>query len=1118
MWKINDLFRGIFQNEKVMFSPSSVNGNIDASNSIVANNVEIKEYNFHLDITKQLEEIYETALNKDSSIEFKEKIIPIEKLITDGKSYLAINEYEKLIESDKFINYINDEKFLVYNGLLNCYINLEADENIINKWSIKIDALGEDIKEIHRYYFLLSIWEYNNKRLEKAIILNEKAVKAKGDYFNALAWGILLRATNKDISYIEGKMQLDKLLKNAIIEIKDKATIYASLGDLAFNYRDFDYAQENYIKSNEFIKSLPKEIAIAVCEYFKSVKEIEENEMVTLDKIDFIQLEKARVKLEEIYENRNIDTLHLISRLIFPYLFCIFSITNKHKRILDIQSECMKFVDLSKPDILKYVVEAEIINGIYNEETFNYLNNYEKVKYKSFYYEIKKDYESEINLLVPVLENEYQNDKILQLALLNALIEDSQDIRYIHYYKKFNKDNNDEILWMNYIHFLDKRNEKDKVIQEIKEIKRVVNNSLVIYDIFVLLLDYNLSEELDEFFQNIDTGKYQIIGFQMPFILYNRLMYLLKNEKYEDFFNEYENSNLEMLLPISKAILGINYYTFKGDLDNEAKAYFELFKIDGNYNNLIKAVELKLSSNSLYDAEFYLGYVEPFKLEKPELYYIYYSIVLKEKGYIEQAFEKLKEIKEYVKNDLDSQFHQYYTAFCMNNGRTDDAFIYMAEYYSKNHNPKWFKVLQHSENESGQDLLNKLEDMIGGKRDLSHINSYFVQGIIGITVYNKLVGTGIEEILLNNYYPFTNVQISDGNIYNSIEDVKKIDDKILLDANTLAILSEVGALSLLDSFKEVLIPYNAITIVKERQSGIIRNSSNNILDYVNKSVNIKEVPVDIRIKLKTDSKQFLPEDTLDCIALSKYLKVPFLNTEVYASREFDTNYMIDINTFFQFLKQKKPSIRILVALTIANLRKYKAEFISFDANDIFICYQDNGIEGIKPFLRMGKNADYKSFALVYVEVLKRIKDEISVEDFEKVSIEFIKFVDIYIGKMRYNMYSVSRSFPEVKDDFEKLIKNCSIRIVLSMNKIYRLRAITQNIYSQIIQSSEFIKLFNVAIAFVSFVVSYLAMFKEDKLNMKKYIKLIKDNLLFSTDEDIDYIVELIRYVEEKEGK
>ncbi|MFF2886332.1 hypothetical protein [Paenibacillus sp. NPDC057967] len=1093
--------------------PKTKSGNIDMSDSVYTK--QYNQINFNSYGEANADTKYESIIRNEIKISLKEKIYPIEELISDGKNQLAIEKYEELIESIDFKFYSKDERFLIYNGLLNCYINNDAEEKTIKFWVHRIEALGEDIQEIHRYYYLLSVWHYNKRELGKAILLNEKSIKANPDYVNAIAVGILLKTTNKVISYEEAKQLLVELLHKEGLRIKDKATIHANLGDVAFNYKDFSYAKENYIESNNFSKSLTKEIGIAVCEYFESIKVMKDDGTTTLDNIDFIQLEKAKEKFETIYLSRNSDTLPSIARMVVPFLFNILSITNKHDVILEIRSRCEEYIDLSKPNILTHVIEAEVINGIYNEDTFRHLDDYERVKYQAIYYAYNKDYTTGIELLVSVLEDDYQDDKVLQLALLNALKEDNQWDRYLHYYKKFNRDNNDEILWMNYIQFLHKRDEKDKVIGEIQKLKQVVVNSFVLYDMLAILLDYNLNEELNEFFEKVDRGHYSIIGFQLPYVVFNKLMHWLNMEQYDKFFYDYENSNLEIISPINKAVLEVNYYTFKGEFDKTAKAYYELFKISENYNDLIRAVEIKLNSNSLYDAEWYLEQVQPMMLDKPELYYIYYSIILNEKDNLVEAFKKLEEIKDYAQNDLESPYHQFYSAFCMNNGKTNEAFKYMAEYYAKNPNPKWFKVIQHSDNESGAELIKKFKS-VAGDRDLTQINRFFNQGVIGVAAYNTLVGTNVEEMLMYNHYPFTNVQISNGNVYKAFEEADKIDDKILVDANTLAILSESGALALLDSFKEVLIPFNAVTIVKQRQSGIMRSASRSILEYINKSLNVREVPVDVRIKIKSDSNKLLPDDTLDCIALSEQLKVPFLNTEVLVKREFHSNYSIDINTFFHYLKQNKPSTRELVAISISNLRNYKVEFISFDADDIFLCYKKNGVDGIRPYLRMGKNADYKTFPPAYIGMLKRVKDELTVEDFEKASVHFIKFMDKYVGKTRYYMSSIVRDYPEVSNDFEELIKKCSVKKILDMSRTYRINNATLNAYSEILESYEFMKILDIAVSFLGFVIQYLALFGDNEEEINKHIKFIKGNLEVNGNEDIDYIVGFItRFLNEQ---
>ena len=1113
MSRLGDIVQSLFQRNKIIFSPKNKNGDNDSSNAKVANNMVNNETHIHIDNTKQFEELYETVINKDSTVEFREKILPIETLISEGKPLLAIRNYEALIISYDFSNYSRDEKFLIYNGLLNCFINIDVDDKIIERWTLKIDALGDNIVEIHRYYFLLSIWKYKKKELNKAIILNNQAIKAKPDYINALAGNILLKATNKEISYDEAKKQFDEMFKNPDLKIKDNAAIYGSLGDVAFNYKDFLYAKKCYIKSNEYSKGLAKEIGIAICEYFESVNDMkedctEEDCTVSLENIDYTKLKKAEVIFEAIYSNRTEETIVTISRLMFPFLFNILSISNKQKRTLEIISESKLYIDYKKTDILKYIVEAEVLNGIYNIENFNNLSDYEKVKYKSFYFETTKDYKLAIELLLPILENDFQDDKMLQLLLLNALKEDNQFERYIHYYKKFIKDkNNDEVFWMNYIQFLDKSEKKDKAISEMKELEKIAKNSLVLYDLFILYLNYNLTDELDEFFEKIDSWDFRIVGLQMPFVLYNRLMHRLKSENYEKFFTEYETSNLEILSPIYKAILEVNYYTFKGDLDKAAKAYFELFKTNQNHNDLIRAVDLKINSNSLYDAEMYLEHVNPMLLDKPELFYIYYAIILKEKGKLSDAFEKIHEIKDFV-IDLDSPFHQFYTAFCMNNGRIDDGIKYMAEYYAKNPNSNWFKMIQYSENETGEEIIKKIESVVGGKRDTSEINYFFNQGLIGISVYNKLLGTSIEEMLFYNHYPFTNVSIANGDVQKALFETDKIKDKIIVDTATLTILSEVKALSLLECFNEVIIPYNTITLIKQKETGIMRSSSKNILSYINSSMNIKRVPVEVGLKIKGNPSELLPEDTLDCMALSEKLEIPFLNTEVSIYAEFNPNYTVDVNSFFLYLKANKPEKREKVAEVIGNLRGFKTEFISFDADDICINYSLKGLEGIKPFLRMGKNADYKTFVTVYISALLQLEPELAEEEFKTLASEFIKFIDAYLGKTRYYMSSIIRDYPEVKNDFEKLIQRCSIKEILSVNRAFRINGFSIQAYLNILDSYDFTKIIAIMASFVSFVIQFLVRFGKTSEKFEYYVRFLKGNLRINSDADIDYIVEM----------
>jgi hypothetical protein len=271
--------------------------------------------------------------------------------------------------------------------------------------------------------------------------------------------------------------------------------------------------------------------------------------------------------------------------------------------------------------------------------------------------------------------------------------------------------------------------------------------------------------------------------------------------------------NLDDLKPIDRWVLTVNYYTCKGDLSKCGESYFELFKESNNHMDLMRAVELKVNTNEIPVANFYLEKINPMELEKPEYYYMYSAIILKERGKLKDAFEKLDEYKEQVQDDLESPYHQFYSGFNMTNGRTNESVKYMVEYHKKNPNPTWFKTIQHSEDETGEELLTKMEELVGKRQDLTQLNRFFNLGLIGVSVYEKLTGKKIEEMVFDHRYPFTKLNICIGDVRNVIQRSKELSTKLLIDVNTLIVLAKVNGLILLDAFDEILISYDSISIL-----------------------------------------------------------------------------------------------------------------------------------------------------------------------------------------------------------------------------------------------------------------------------------------------------------------
>lgn len=1104
MGKISDFIQEILPIKIVVVNQDNKNGYANFNGNEIANTIN-KTTNILVADKSQLEEVYESVINEDSSVDLREAIIPIEALINEGKFLLAIQKYEELISSAQFNRYSKDERFLIYNGLLNCHINNDADDETINHWKVKIQALGTELKEIHRFYFLLGIREYNKRNLEKALVYVNQSLNAKPDYMNAITAEILLKTTNKDVTYDEAIVQLDKLLKDKGLSIKDLASIHSSYGDIAFISKDYTIAKEHYLKSKELSYSLCKDIGVAVCKYFLSFKEIKDNGRVELDKIDFTILKQAEENLENIYNSKTEDTIQTIVRMSFPFYFNILALNNDHKTILKMYKETEKYFDKTMTDSLQHVVEAQVICGILDEDTLSLFSEYEQIKYEGLYYEKQGDYDRVVELLTPVFEGEHKDEKILQLSFLNALKEVDDFERYMQYYQKFSC-HQDEVMRMNYIQFLMKRDQKELVINEIGKLKEIAKNGFVLYDLLLIYLEYQLNDELDEFFNKVDNGDYSIIGFHMPFVFYQKMIHLLNQKKYEEYFNLYKTNDLSILKDNYRLILKINYYMFKHDLENLASSYYELFQHTQNHNELIKAVQTKLQINQYHDADFYLEQVNPMELDKPEYYYMFKAIILKDKKQVGEAFEQLKFVLESLDIDLDSPFHQFYTAFNLNNNRTDEAFRYMGEYYAKNPNPNWFKVIRHSDDESGSALIAKLEEAVGGKRDLTLMNQFFAKGMIGISSYNKMVGTGIEEILYFAHYPFTRVPVSRGNVLETKSKVERIGNKIIVDATTLTILSATNALNLLEVFNEIIIPYSTMETLTERKTGMFKENAIKALEYIAHSPTIKKLAVDESMKIKGNAKNIVPEDILDCISLTDKLDIPFLNTEVVVSIEFRINGIIDVNALFFYLKEKHPEKRETVAEVIAKMREMGLEFISFDADDIYSVYQKQDIEGIEPFLKMGINADYKTFPPAYVNFLMKLYKNHTVEEFDACSVKIIQYMDKYVGKTRYYMSSIIRKYPSVEDSFSRLIQKPSVRNIMFKKSSYNVLLRNAEEYLEIIDSPEFEKMINISSAFIIFVFQFISLFNDNEKNKNKYIGFLKQSLIINDGDDINYIL------------
>jgi len=1075
--------------------------NCDVANSIYKNTT--SNINIIVASTKQSEEVYESIIRPDSSIYIREAILPIEELISQGKLKLAIKKYEELINTQAFPNYSKNEKFSVYIGLLNCNVNADLSYESINYWSNKIIALGSDIDEIHRYYFLMGVMEYGKNNFEKALIYLGQSINAKTDYLNAITTEILVRVSNGDNSYDEAIKTFNELSSKKGLSVKEYSIIHASYGDTAFNKKDFVNAKIHYKKSNDLSPSLSKEIGIAMCQYFISFEETKEDGRADFNKIDFKSIDCADKMFTKIYFNSNEDTIDTIVKLAFPFYINILSLKGEHEKILEIYNKHKQIFD-EKSDLINFIVEAQILNGILDIELISKLDEYSQIKYEAFYYERNDEFEKVVESLTPIFETQYKDDNVLKLTFLTALKGLKDSDKYMHYYQKFSAQD-DEVMRMNYIQLLLETDKIDEAIYETKELLKTAENGFVLYDLMFTLIKNNLNDELDSFFKKVISGELRVNGINKSPVYFQMMIHIANNKRYEDYFNHYEKDDLSFLDERHRLILDINYYLFKNDYDKLSNAYYEYFNFSKNHDDLMKAVQAKLQINQYHDAEFYLSLVEPMTLDKPEYYYMFQAIIFKEKNQLDNAFKTIQLVIDNLQIDLESPFHQFYVGFNINNGRTDEAVIYMNDYYSKNSNPKFFKVIQHSENASGEELILKLEEVMGGKRDLTLINRYFSEGIIGISVYNNMVGTGIEEIIFMKQYPFTRKQISRGSIYDTRLRLEQIGSKLIIDSTTLIILASSDALELLNIFDELIVPLSTIERLTENKTGVFAILSKTALDYLSTSPRVKKIPIDEVMKRKKKSDEVLQEDTFDCVVLSSRVIIPFLNTELMVCNEYQNKQIIDINTLFFFIKENYPNLKKKVAIAISKMREIGYDFLSFDPEDMLEIFLEKGVDGIEPLLYMGRNADYRTFSYAYASFLKLVQENCSLEEFEACSSKIIIFMDKYLGKTRYYSNQLIREFPKLKNRMLNIVSSPSTSNIIILKASLEVLNFDDELIG-ITENRNFKKIFDIASAFMIFGFQYISIGNQTQKIKKKCIDLLKNNIRFNNERDLDFIL------------
>ena len=1052
-------------------------------------------YNY-VNLVQQIPESHLTSNNSDS---LAEKIKPIEELIVSGLTSKAIEAYNLLLIDNIDKGLSIDDRFTIYNGLLNCYININEDDEKINLLITKIELLG-NVKEYYRFLYIQSIYFYNKHDISKAILFNNKALELNNDYLNAILTKIFFDSVSKTIVYKDAVEEIISHPKYTAGTIREIASMKTSLGDISTQYGEYNEAIKYYEEANELEYTVQKELAIGVSYYFLACLNKDENNTIKHNEIDYIAFNKAVEIFNNLYNIKDKELRKILYKQLIPFYFSCLHLTQRSEEIIKISSEAREYIDVTDNDLMRVKIMAELSQGKYNEETIKNFSSEEKLKYKIFNLFDKGKYEDLIGLLRPY-QNIWTNDKNLGYVYLDALLRNQNYDEFIAQYKKLiGIEPNNEPIKMLLVSYYDKTNKVPKAKSLLMEILRDSNDSLTFLEACRFLDRVGYDEELGPVLEKVFSGEYKISELDRSEFIRRKFFYLLRQNNIKELYDLYNDLDKLKLNEIYFTKMSIEYYRLKGDVLNVALQLEQLYNLTGNNEYYLRSASYYFRANDLIKAESILKFLSINKLlETPELYMIYSTLEIFNSNY-ERAFEYAKKAKEFDEHNPKARSHPFFAGISLRCNRTDDWIASMQGYVTDYPNNGWIKVIKITEEDKNGDtkVTKEWEEIYNSRKEgYQTLQNAFRSQQIGISTYIKLTGTDITQVVSSKNYNKQKLKITTGDILEVQNTTQLIHDEILVDSSSLYILSEADLLNLLETFKTVYITYTTIEylhiILSNVESPVIRA----IFVYIEKSINTKYVPVDTAVYLDFQQKDSYLEETIHCASYSYNNNVPFLNTDFTLKESLGSNgeYVVNMVAMLRGIQQKSVDNSNLISNAIFKLKRLDYDFINFNSIDLCnlsltITSKEEMIEKFEIYLSMDRYSDHNSFVDVFIEFLTAIHSTVSNEVFLEYAEMVIRYIDNYISKSKHYFHLLSIQYPEYREQLLGLIiQNNFINLIHFLN-LKQYKFITLD-YNEILNSSEFQRAKGIITACTRGVYSFLKIFGQNEDELKFYHQFLK---------------------------
>lgn len=233
-----------------------------------------------------------------------------------------------------------------------------------------------------------------------------------------------------------------------------------------------------------------------------------------------------------------------------------------------------------------------------------------------------------------------------------------------------------------------------------------------------------------------------------------------------------------------------------------------------------------------------------------------------------------------------------------------------------------------------------------------------------------------------NFSKNNKLKICDGYREKQNIEANIINDDLVLDANTLVILSYYKGLSLLSNIKNVHINYSTINTLQHYYMAYGYKYIKDTLMWIEEMKNIV-IEVDGYCESESTISQAFSDNFAKTCNIARDKDIPFLCADMYADifristqlREFANVKFISIPAFYDFVGNKSEKLKQQALYKILS----GASFVSFSANTIITAIKENDCQSmndcISPFLICKSDYDMDSFSKVYLGAINHLSKE-----------------------------------------------------------------------------------------------------------------------------------------------